>query len=193
MISEQIEFQISQYADGTLALADRPQIDALVKADPAAQAMLRQYEQLDAGLSQLKKMPALRWDRLAEHLSNAIDEDSSTSAVVGRIGFLQSRWRIAATILVAASAVLIARQALRINHVAVPATVAPASVTIITGPQAEVAAGPAVQDITVGPSPALAARDGEARYGEGVIGQGPAKVIIVGGLNPPANADSHVH
>jgi anti-sigma-K factor RskA len=187
MISEEIEFQISQYVDGTLSAPQRKIIDDLVLSDPGAAKVLADYRRLNSHLGSLRTATEIQWDRLSDRISGAID-NADEPAVAGRIGFFHSRWRIAATVLVAASALLVARHAMRSQPAAQP--IAPAPVVDVQGPQAEVAAGRPTEDVSVGPSPALAARD--SRYGEGVIGQGPSKVVIVGEAPKPP-ADSHLH
>jgi anti-sigma factor RsiW len=187
MISEEIEFQISQYVDGTLSVPQRKIVDDLVLADPGAARVLAEYRRLNAQLESLRVSPAIEWDRLTDRISGAIDK-ADEPAVAGRIGFFQARWRIAATVLVAASALLVAKHAMRSKPVGQPTV--PAGVVDVQGPHAEVAAGKPTEDVSVGPSPALAARD--SRYGEGVIGQGPSKVVIVGEAPKPP-ADSHLH
>ena len=92
-----------------------------------------------------------------------------------------------------ATAALIGFRAMR-SHAPVASSVTQvSSVVVVSGPQPEVANGSPLQDITVGPSPALAMHDADWRYGEGVVGRGPSKVTIVGSLNPPANQDSNRH
>ena len=187
MIAEQIEFQISQYADGTLPAAEMKYVDDLLQSDAEAQKMLAEYRRLNNQLSQLRTGPAIQWDRLADHISNRIDQ-VERPVVAGRIGFFSSRWRVAAAVLIVGSAAIITHHAMRRSQIA-PAPV-PSSLSDVTGPQAEVARGSPVQDISVGPSPALARSD--PRYGEGVISQGPAKIVIGQVPSKPA-ADSHLH
>jgi len=191
MIAEELEFQISQYADGTLSADEMKYVDELLQSDAQAQKVLAEYRRLNDQLAQLRtgshSVSTVQWNRLANHISNEIDR-SESPAVAGRIGFFAARWRIAAAVLIAGSAVLVARHAMQRPQIT-PIPVQP-SVSDVTGPQAEVAKGSPLEDISVGPSPALARTD--PRYGEGVISQGPPKVII-GQVPSKPGTDSHLH
>jgi anti-sigma factor RsiW len=191
MISEQIEFQISQYADGTLTTAECTAVDELLAADPHARKVLADYRRLNLQLTKMHAGPSVNWDRLSEHLSAGIDR-AAAPIVAGRIGrwsSFASKLRIAAAVLLAATAWMIVRH--RGNPVtpAVPQTAV--SAMEVQGPQSEIATGPAVEDVQVKPSQ-MAARSEAPRYGEGVIDQGPSKVVI-SGLTPSAKKDSHLH
>jgi anti-sigma-K factor RskA len=190
MISEDLEFQISQYVDGTLPAAERKSIDELVQRSGEARQVLAQYRQLDRKLATLRQSPGVRFDRLAVEISAQIDQLEQSRAgigVAGRIGFFSTRWRIAAAVMVSLAGLIVARHATRSSAVS-PKIAAPAVVDV-TGPQADVATGPTALDVTVGPSPALAARN--SRYGEGVIGQGTPRVVI--GQLPKTAPDERLH
>lgn len=75
MTFEELEFAISQYLDGTLPAAQVAELEARLAVDAAARALLDEYRRLDSALK-LSGVPALQWDRLAEHLSNAVAADA---------------------------------------------------------------------------------------------------------------------
>jgi hypothetical protein len=197
MIAEEVEFQISQYVDGTLSTAEMKYVDGLVQSDPQAAKVLAEYRRLNGKLATLRTAPAIKWDRLAAHISNEIDNDENRAdqpAVAGRIGFFQSaRVRIAAAVLLAGTAAIVARYSTRSNPAGIPTPAptlinptSPTAITDVIGPQAEVAKGAPVQDVSVGPSPSLA---NNSRYAEDVIGHGPPKVVILGrGLEKPVGS-----
>jgi anti-sigma factor RsiW len=189
MISEDVEFQISQYVDGTLPAPERKLVDELLQSDRGAQKVLADYQRLNGYLRSLGNGPVVRWDQFADQISHAIDQANEPPAVAGRIGFFTARWRIAAAVLLAGSALIVAKHAMRSKPV-VPQITTPSSLIDVQGPAAEVATGKPSEEISVGPSPALAARN--SRYGEGVIGQGPSKVVIIGEVPKPP-VDSHLH
>src|SRR5688572_22883547 len=82
MIDEQLEFQIAQYADGTLPPAERAALEQALAADTDARAMLDEYRRLDASLKREMPVPAMNWDRLAAHLSDAVAaEDRATTTI----------------------------------------------------------------------------------------------------------------
>src|SRR4051812_40975261 len=111
MMTEELEFQISQYADGTLPLSERAALETQLAADAEAREMLAEYRRLGEHLSRdLPPLPVVKWDRLAEHLSNVVAE-SDQPAVICRItpagassGWSwRSRLAIAASVIVAVS------------------------------------------------------------------------------------------
>jgi anti-sigma factor RsiW len=193
MIAEDVEFQISQYADGTLSAAERASVDDLLKADPAARQMLAEYRRLDGHLARLGGSPALRWDRLAEHLSGAV-LGSDEPAVAGRIEWATSwrgRMRIAAAVLLAVTAGIIVNRSLR--HPTVGPIATPAAVTDVTGPAAEVATGKPAEDVSVCPS-RLASGEGESPYAISGVVHGPSKVVISEAIsNPKPAGKSRMH
>ena len=195
MIAEDVEFQISQYADGTLSAAERPLIDDLMKADPQARQLLAEYRKLDGHLVTLRGEPAIEWDKLASHISNAIDEDQQPQVaqpqIAGRIGWVawtSGRMRIAAGILVVLTVGLVVRRSVHTTPI-VP-TGAPEKVLKIEGPQAEVADGKPVDDIAVGPSKSA---DGSG-YPTMSIVTSPSKVVIEAGTrNKPGPKSQQPH
>jgi hypothetical protein len=70
----ELEFLISQYADGTLAEADRVAVDRALTSDAGARTMLEEHQALTR-LMRAAPMPEVRWDRLAEMISGAIDDE----------------------------------------------------------------------------------------------------------------------
>jgi anti-sigma factor RsiW len=83
MTTEDFEYSLSQYADGTLPEGERAAVEARLAVDPAAHATVVGYRRLDA---LLREPPlALDWDRLAERLSAGLGVDAAPT-VVGRIG-----------------------------------------------------------------------------------------------------------
>jgi anti-sigma factor RsiW len=70
MIAEEVEFQISQYVDGTLPAAEMKYVDDLVQSDPEAQKVLADYRRLNGQLAQLRTGSAVKWDLLAAQISN---------------------------------------------------------------------------------------------------------------------------
>ena len=192
MISEQIEFQISQYVDGTLSPAERTAVDELLAADPQARKLLADYRKLNVHLTKLNAGPSVHWDRLSEHLSAGIDR-ATAPVIAGRIGRFSSftfQMRIAAAVLLAATAWIVVRHH-HGNPIAPPSVQAPVSTMEVQGPQPEIATGPAVEDVQVKPSQVAAGKEG-SRYGDGVIDHGPPQVVI-SGLTPSAKKDSHLH
>ena len=187
MTSDELEFSISQYADGTLPAGQRPAVDAALAADPAARRVLAEYRRLN----QLLAAPpaGVDWDRLAAHLSAAVDDERADErlarpAVAGRIGpAWRSPWRIGSVAAAAAMAVTVGLLAHHGRPAGTPVPagrqVVEAAVAEVTGPGVESATVPPEAQVTIGPSPALAARAGSGRYAEDVISRTP-RVVIAG-------------
>ena len=72
MIDEQLEFLIAQHADGNLPESARALVELRLKTDAEARAMLEEYRKLDATLKASMPLPAVNWERLADHLSEAV-------------------------------------------------------------------------------------------------------------------------
>ena len=177
MTADELEFSISRYADGDLSDGQRSAVEDRLATDPAARAVLADYRRLG---DLLAAPPAgLDWDALAGRLSSAVAEGDAP-AVAGRIGFAGWAWRAGSLAAAVAVAVTVGRTLHRAPTVAMPT---PAAVPVgpavaeVSGPSVEVGSGPVVAQVTVGPSPALAARTSSWRYGEGVVSR-PATVVI---------------
>lgn len=174
MEREQIEFLISQYVDGTLPASESAALESLLARDAEARELVAEYRQLDAALK-ASPVPAVRWDRFAEHLSQKIaDEPEPVNSY--KITFVQRtvRFAIAATILLVSGLVI---RSYLIDETP-PADVMALNETIeVTGPVAEAPAGQSVVQIAIGPSPEIAADPVTWRYAEGVVYR-PARVVI---------------
>jgi anti-sigma-K factor RskA len=73
---EHLEFLISQYADGTLDEADRAAVERRLESDAEARAMLEEHRAVTR-LVRAAPLPQVRWDRLAETISGAIEDEMS--------------------------------------------------------------------------------------------------------------------
>jgi anti-sigma factor RsiW len=215
MTRDELEFQISQSLDGTLSAEENAALQERLANDAEARELLAEYRRLNKHLARALPLPAVNWDRLAEHLSGVIaDADAANAdaanadaanadaanadaanadaanadapAVAGRIGSAtwRSRLAIAAGIIIAVSAGLLVYDAQRPRVAPTPPGInAVNSSAVVIGPRAEPATGPVVQQITVGPSPALAAKGDSWRYAEGVVTR-PSSATIAGAMKP---------
>jgi anti-sigma factor RsiW len=147
MTRDELEYAISQYLDGTLPPLERAALDDRLASDPEARAILGEYRRLDVSLKNLPA-PILAWDRVADQIRQAVAREE---APIRHYSLRPMRWisglAIAASVLLAISLAL---------HFAQPPP-KPAGIATISGPAAEVAAGPVVSQIGIGPSPAVAA------------------------------------
>ena len=200
MIDEQLEFLISQYADGTLPESERALVDLRLQTDADARALLEENRSLDATLKSSMPLPAVNWDRLAEHLSDAVAaerDDAHTTGVWGRIGF-GVRLAIAACVMLAAVGLVVSTAmksggtgnetvaqnggndpVVNPSHVTANTNVAPeqrpAPVVIVRGPAAQSPPAAPVVVVSVGPSSDVTPN---WRAAEGVV-TGPSRAIWI--------------
>ena len=185
MIDEQLEFAISQFADGTLPARQRAALESQIAADPALAAMLAEYRQLGSAIDALPPLPAIQWDRLASHLSQSIAE--SEAAEPARIYQMPWVYRAAGLAVAACLAIVIG---VGLDHrtksptiAIVPSTVQSGAIAV-AGPAADAPAGAVVTEISIGPSPALAMDDAAWRYGDSGVVQQPQRVVIASSSAP---------
>jgi anti-sigma factor RsiW len=85
MISERLEFLISQHADGRLLPADAQELEAELAESADARRVLEEYQELNDLLRRTSPtLPAIQWDRFAGCISRniAADVDDATPAWV---------------------------------------------------------------------------------------------------------------
>jgi anti-sigma factor RsiW len=186
---DELDISISQYLDGTLAEEQRPALEARLAADAEAQAILTEDRAL-TDLLRAERLPEVRWDRLAESISSAIDQQVE-ERVARASGWM--RFRLPAGLAVAASALLaigLAAYVLtrgRPNSVNPGAQPAPNHVTVATlsveGPRADVPEGPEVTEISIGAGGQYAKDSSLDPYAD-EIDTRPARVVIASGIEP---------
>ncbi len=196
MIDAQLELLISQYADGSLPESERALVELRLLSNADARALLEEYRALDVSLKSSMVLPAVNWDRLAEHLSEAVAEHRETRAgtVFGRIGFA-GRLAIAACVALAVGGVALwttvnsgGRDAQVVqnnmnpntNPDANPTTIVPPDATlaplvIVRGPAPQPADAAPVVIVSVGPSSQVMP---DWRIAEGVV-TGPSRAIWI--------------
>ena len=155
MLAENIEFLLSQYADGTLPVAQRPAVEKLLAEDPAAAAQLEAYCKLDALLRQASPVPAIRWDVLAERISSAVAEQRAP-AQMDRLprAWFGAATALAASLLIAFGLLIRWQRAAQTHSVAI--NLLPAGTAQVTGPGAEGASGQAVAEVRLDAGPPAA-------------------------------------
>jgi anti-sigma factor RsiW len=205
-VAEELEFQIAQYADGTLDEAEREAVEAALEEQPAARLLLAEYDALGATLNVAKRetLPAVRWDRLAEEISAAVAREAEPEQVevAGKIepaeraesypifGWLRSPMRLAlAASLLLAMTIGVAVLRPKRNLVLPVKVEAKAPVTNVEGPSIEVAKGEAVEAITIGPPPDRA--EFATGFTDDMISR-PSRSYVASGAQPasPATTDT---
>ena len=183
MATPDYDFLLSQYLDGTLSPEEVAAIERALAADAGLRQTLAQYQKLD-GAMRAMPIPAVQWDALADRIAQRIAEPAEETVrsyplpwVVGirRFFTLQRGLRLAAAAMILLAAFLGWRNYTpRIN----PSPAAPA-IAKFTGPQAEVAGGPAVLEVQVGPPAAIADKDGS--WQASPVVKAPTSLVIAAG------------
>jgi anti-sigma factor RsiW len=182
MIDEQLEFRISQYADGTLPAAEVAALEATLGSDADARALLEEYRKLDVVLKrETPALPEIKWERLAEHISGAVaDEDRATTTY--KISARTSTWwvrsvAVAAAVVIAFGTVVLWPRGKQ-GEVATTTPNQPVAVALIEVGGPQVASKPPVEEISVEPS-ALADAE-NFRISEDIVYR-PSRVVIASG------------
>ncbi len=104
-VDEDFEYTLLDYLDGNLPDEEQASVKQRVSHDARAAATLDQYRALDkvlepAAIQKSWPLPDVKWDRLADHISSAIDEESQASRMrIGTWARTTARIALAASIL----------------------------------------------------------------------------------------------
>ncbi len=166
MIREELEFQISQYLDGTLPARESAALEERLATDAEARAIFAEYQQLNQSLQANLPLPRIDFDSLATKISAAVAREE----IPARRMFI-GKWRAPAALALAASVVIAVGIAIHLYKPQKPAPISVvaqgASVIEVSGPSAEVAVNKPVLDISISPAPGLA--ENNWRIAEDVI------------------------
>ena len=177
-MTEELEFQISQFADGSLSPDQTRRVAACVESDPAAGKVLAEYQSLDRHFAALTGVGSVDYDGLSARISRQLDE-ADRPVVAGRIFRHRAVWSAVAAILLLAVGLRVwwPKPVATVPGPTVDRVEPLASSATVTGPQLPVATSRAVVEVTIGPSPAIAA---ESRYGQSqvVVASRPGTVTI---------------
>lgn len=160
---DQLEFAISQYLDGTLPPLERNALERYLAEDEQAQQLLEEYRALDRlARSNVLPMPAVRWDRLADHLAQVVAREQPH---VRPYSIEWVRW--GSRIAVAASLLLAAGIGILATFWNEPTPQTPVTV-VVSGPRGDTThatalpaeqAEPIVASVTIGPPRATSDTD----------------------------------
>ena len=189
MANEQLEFLISQYADGTLPEDQRIELESRLAGDAEVQALLAEDRSL-TDLLRSQPLPEVRWDRLAESISGAIDQQLEQRAARASWWI---RHRLPTSLAVAASAFIAIGVAIHLlvpHHSQAVADHGPVkelghhamAMLNVQGPQEDVPSGPEVTQISIGAGGSYAKDSALAPYADEIDSR-PARVVIAIGLN----------
>ena len=200
MIDDNLQFALSQYADGTLAETQRGAVEQLLVHDAEARQTVAEYRRLSMLLAaSVRPLPSVDWPRLTQQISGAIDRSHSIPGTAA-IGAEQAAseaysvawgrgpllWAIAASLVIASSLVWLSLQqsskvtpALAITPPAIIEPIQVAQIADVRVFQGDIASGPAVIHVSVGPSSTIEQASLWQLYPEVV--QRPASISIAGG------------
>ncbi len=152
MLSEEIEFAITQYADGTLPDAERAELEPILQSDAEARRALDEYRRLDALVKSAgAQLPDIRWDALADHISAKV----SNLPLPAQSYKMPAWWQRSGLIALAASVLIVLGVGIRLMRS--PALPQAKTVAIaradVDGPQPEAPHGAVVADVEIGPPP----------------------------------------
>lgn len=164
---EALAAHISEAIDRELAVTDASdeKLDEILRAAPS---------------------PKVNWDALASQISSAIDRQEEPSAPAREEAkrpevVLKISWARRVSALALAACMIIAVSfgiRMAMHQPQTPDNPGPsvATTTKVEGPQVELAAGPKVADISIGPSKEFAAADEE--YNRGVVARAPVVIAL---------------
>ena len=183
MTRDELEFQISQYLDGTLGEADRSALEGRLASDAEARALLDEYRRVDVALK-AAPLPAVDWDALSARISGAVAEQQDEPATTYRIGFFRTiaGLAVAACVLAAVGLGIRLMQPARLGNgtgtAGVTTNKTPKEIIVVdAGPAVPQASPQPIEAIVVGPSNTLQERSGFAGFHEDIISR-PSQVYI---------------
>jgi anti-sigma factor RsiW len=197
MTRDELEFQISQYLDGTLAGDDQSALEARLADDADARALLDEYRRLDVVLK-AAPVPAVDWDALSTQICGAVAEQADEPAQSYRIGVFRTMagLALAACLLIGLGFGIRLMQPPRTNQtgggggVAVNPSKAPVEIVVVDATPASTAPAASAEPIVgiaVGPATSLQDRPGFAGFHDELISR-PSQVFIARGGEPVHDA-----
>ena len=197
MTRDELEFQISQYLDGTLGEADGSALEARLAADADARALLDEYRRLDVVLK-AAPLPAVDWDALSAQICGAVAEQEPQPARSYRIG----TFRTVAGLAMAACVLIGLGLGIRLlqrpytgptsgaGTIAVAPSNAPVEIVVVDATPtsaAPAASAEPLAGLAVGPATSLQDRPGFAGFHDEIISR-PSQVFIARGGEPVHDA-----
>lgn len=151
MISENLEFLISQYADGTISAEDRVEVESRLEQDGEVRRMLAEYGRVETLLRSAPAVPVFDLAAMAERINDAIDEQNARPML--RIGFGWGMGIAAAACVMMAVGLWMRPGGVNSSGPAVATSVKAGvvEVAVLRPADARLEYGPGLQQIAVGP------------------------------------------
>ena len=177
-VSEEDEFAVTEFLDGTLPREHQAALQQRIENEPGLRAVMEEYRSLDGVVKSAMPMPAVKWDLLAERLSESVDAQSQRSRMfIGNWLKQPMRLAVAAMILIAIGLAILISNSRGGNK--------PVATMEVVGP--EKAAGTVVAQMEFDMSPALA-QSGTDFYSAGDIVAMPSTLDVA--FTTPAFPDT---
>ena len=181
--SDELEFSITQFLDGTLDEAGRAALEARLADDPEARAMLEEHRVLTGALRS-NPLPPVQWDKLSDSISTAIDDQLAERTE--RASWAIRLLRNPAYVALAASVLIAVGLAIHFmtqNHPGGSTTPSPSAAVValdVQGPQEDRSAGPPVEEVSIGPGGSYSHASSLAPYAD-EIDTRPTRVVVAAG------------
>ena len=186
MTRDDLEFSITQYLDGTLDEESRLALEARLVEDTEARALLEEHRSLTAALRSAP-LPQVRWEKLAESISLAIDEETEERAA--RASWAIRALRNPALVALAASVVLAAGIAIHFLARGPAGQPTPpvqrTMALVVEGPQEDQSTAPAVEEVSIGPGGTYAHASSLALYADDIDTR-PTRIVLAAGTTVAA-------
>jgi hypothetical protein len=169
-VSEEDEQAISEYLDGTLSGVDRAALEFRIANEPGLAAVVEEYRALDSVVKSAMPMPAVKWDVLAERLSETIDAQGQRERMfIGKWLKQPMRLAVAAVLLLALGLAIVIALSSGGNK--------PVAQVIIDAPEKPQSAEPAVALVEFDMSPTMAS-SGNDWYSAGDVVAMPSTLDV---------------
>jgi hypothetical protein len=77
MTSDQLEFAISQYLDGTLPAEEEAALVERLATDPQARELFAEYEKLNTVVKSAMPLPGIDWSSFSQQVSSAVEREEA--------------------------------------------------------------------------------------------------------------------
>jgi len=191
MEHDELEFLISQYVDRTLEGADRAELERRLQIDASARALLEEHRAVTQ-LVRSAPLPELRWDRLSQAISCAIDDEMDVRMQRSSWAIRLTRktgWiAVAASVLIAAGVAVHFLTGTRGTEPVAVGPQAPAGTLLVQVSEPDRPEGPIVSEISIGAGGTYAKDSSLSPYADDIDSR-PSHVIIASGASTPSPAN----
>jgi anti-sigma factor RsiW len=190
MTTDQLEFAINQYLDGTLPADEAAALEERLATDSQARQLFAGYQNLNGALKSSMPIPQIAWDDFSRSVSEAVaKEEPPVRTYKLHFGWIGSAIALAACVAIGFGIFMNRPHSTEGTGpiAGVPPKTGPA-VVLVTGPTVDAATQPAVAQITIS-APSSVARSNDWRYAEEIVTR-PSRVIIASGAEPAQDSSS---